>query len=691
MIGTLLREQLRAQRAALVWMTVLIAGAAGFATYAWTANLTDEALAQQAAVLQGHGDFADTAAVVEDHSNDLIASDWGTPMTRDEIADFVAQANAEGAGVVSHVTAWNLRIVPDVTVETDIWSGYTSVRAFAGEVPWDEALTSGTPPSVGEIAIPADVAERWDVGIGDSVEVGYSTWDTTDEPQDVSAGTRTVSAIVEDAVAWSGDWSRNSTSALAPDDPAFALSFGAQPEYERESYSFPQVEFTWETSTVTTEAWFPVPSPRWSPGDSQAGPAIMLAAVLALGTVVAAVAVGRSQAQRRARWTATARALGASRSSIAVATLGEGAVVGLTGGLAGLGVGLGVASVNLDRVLSSHTAPPDVSLIVPLAALVTALVGGLALGLVVTAIPAALAARVSPASALKDAAAVDEAELTRHVRVWPVVAFTVTAYIAAIVLMALDDGRGSWWPGLCGVAAAVAGFACMIEASRRTAVTLGNWLSRRRAPAAVRAGLDLLAHPRQAASLLLVQLLTTGVLVTITATMSEPGSADFGWSAYATSDVTWSTLVDVAGWWLVAAPVSWRTALAVMVAVQVLAGAIIAGSRGLASGEEATTRALGIDARDARRAEFLRTALPQCLGVVAGAVMAFSTTLPIVLIRTSQEDWPLFPDPSTSALYAALLVGLGLVVIAAGAALAWAVRAAGERTRRRPATAQQSR
>ncbi|GMA35393.1 hypothetical protein [Demequina litorisediminis] len=104
MIGTLLREQLRAQRGALVWMTVLIAGAAGFAAYAWTANLTDEALAQQAAVLQGHGDFAGTAAVVEDHSNDLIASDWGTPMTRDEIADFVAQANAEGARLVGFRT-----------------------------------------------------------------------------------------------------------------------------------------------------------------------------------------------------------------------------------------------------------------------------------------------------------------------------------------------------------------------------------------------------------------------------------------------------------------------------------------------------------------------------------------------------------------------------------------------------------
>ncbi|GMA35394.1 FtsX-like permease family protein [Demequina litorisediminis] len=582
-----------------------------------------------------------------------------------------------------------MRIAP--LVDTDQAYGVADVRTYAGAVPWDVGLSEGAAPGDGEIAIPSTVASAWGVGIGDLVEVGYSVWHDDDTYEEVGAGTREISGLVVDAVGWNEEWARDATTALATDDPVLAASVAAQTVYGWEGYSFPQVEFTWETSTVTTEAWFPFPHPRWSLGDSQAGPAIMLAAVLALGTVVAAVAVGRSQAERRARWTATARALGASRSSIAVATLGEGAVVGLTGGLAGLGVGLGVASVNLDRVLSSHTAPPDVSLIVPPATLITALVGGLALGLVVTAIPAALAARVSPASALKDAAAVDEAELTRHVRVWPVVAFTVTAYSAAIVLMALDDGRGSWWPGLCGAAAAVAGFACMIEASRRTAAALGRWLSRRGAPSAVRAGLDLLAHPRQAASLLLVQLLTTGVLVAITATMSGPGSADFGWSAYATSDVTWSTLVDVAGWWLVAAPVSWRTALAVMVALQVLAGAIIAGSRGLASGEEATTRALGIDARDAQRAEFLRTALPQCLGVVAGAVMAFSATLPIVLIRTSQEDWPLFPDPSTSALYTVLLVGLGLVVIAAGAALAWAVRAAGERTHRRPAPAQQSR
>ena len=86
MIGTLLREQLRAQRGALLWMAALIAGAAAFTTYSWTANATDDALARQAAVLSGTGDYGGQAAVVDDHSDDAVAADWGTPMTRDEIA-----------------------------------------------------------------------------------------------------------------------------------------------------------------------------------------------------------------------------------------------------------------------------------------------------------------------------------------------------------------------------------------------------------------------------------------------------------------------------------------------------------------------------------------------------------------------------------------------------------------------------
>ncbi|MFV0287003.1 MAG: hypothetical protein ACK5IM_11595, partial [Demequina sp.] len=190
MIGTLLRDQLRAQRAALVWMTALIAGAAGFATYAWTANLTDDALAQQAAVLSGTGEFWNQAAVVKDHSNDLAASDWGTPMTRDEVEQFVAQANAEGARLVASERADYVRVTP--LVDADLAFGVADVRTFAGVVPWDDGLAEGAAPGDGEIAIPSTVATAWGVGIGDIVEVGYSVWSDDETYEEISAGTRTI-------------------------------------------------------------------------------------------------------------------------------------------------------------------------------------------------------------------------------------------------------------------------------------------------------------------------------------------------------------------------------------------------------------------------------------------------------------------------------------------------------------------
>ncbi|MFV0285154.1 MAG: FtsX-like permease family protein [Demequina sp.] len=697
MIGTLLREQLRAQRAALVWMTALIAGAAGFATYSWTANLTDDALAQQAAVLSGTGEFWNQAAVVEDHSNDLAASDWGTPMTRDEVDAFIAQAHAEGAGLVAAEYAGNAWVIPVAGAEQTY--GLANVQVYGGEVPWDDGLAEGSAPGDGEIAIPSTVASAWGVGIGDLVEVGYSVWHDDDTYEEVSAGTRTISGLVVDAVGWNEEWAGDAPTALATDDPVLAASVAAQPVYEWEGYSFPQVEFTWEVQTATTIATFPHFGTRGPGGSPQAGSATLLAAVLALGTVVAAVAVGRTQAQRRARWTATARALGASRTSIAASTLAEGAIVGLTGGAVGLGAGLAAASWHLRGVLRAVTAPPDVTLAVPAAAFVTALVGGLTLGLIITAIPATLAARVSPASALKDVAAVDEAELTRRVRVWPI---AVTALLGYLGMLAAAqrywDPVGYWWfLGACAVTA-VCGFALVVEASRRAAAWLGRSLSRRRSPAAVRAGLDLLAHPRQAAALILVQFLAVASLVTVSSVdqMTDPfaGSAEFGWSAYTTSEPSLLTaFTGLWAGWAITAGFSFPVTVGVLLAAQALCATIVAGSRGLASPEERATRALGLDGRAARWGEVLRHAVPQALGAVAGGLIAYLVAVPFAAASApSMYSLPgdiTWATIANAAVVAALFMVFAVVVIAAGAALAWAVRAAGERTRRRPATAQQ--
>ncbi|WP_084128646.1 FtsX-like permease family protein [Demequina sp. NBRC 110055] len=680
MIGVLLREQLRAQRAALAWMTMLIAAAAGFATYSWTANLTDDALAAQGAILQGRGELWDQSAVVEDHSNDELASGWGTPMTRDEIDAFVAQANAEGAGLVATETVYDAWTAP----EGDADAGWGALaQAFSGDVLWHEGLAEGDAPGAGEVAIPANVAAAWGVGIGDRVEVGYDAASDTGDYHAVGAGTRVVSGIVVDRVNWGTDWVGETPTAFSPGDPLLAASFEASPDYAWEGGKFAQMEFAWERDTPATIAAFPDHGWTWATGGPQASGATVLAAVLAVGTVIAAVAVGRSQAQRRARWTATARALGASRSSIAAATLAEGSLVGLIGGTLGLGAGLAVAQAHLQGVLDAAAAPPDVTLAVPATTYLTAVGGGIVLGLVITAIPAALAARVTPASALKDVAAVDEAELTRRVRVWPVAVITAVGYIGMGVSAAFYQRSGDGWLLVFGGITLVSGFALLVEGSRRWAGWLGGWLSRRSSPAAVRAGLDLLAHPRQAAALTLLQCVTLGVIVAMstisTLTDTSPGSGSFGWFAYAPNGESFPLRWDVISIWMVQSAVSWRLSLGVLIALQALAGAIIAGSRGLAAVEEGAARALGLNARAARWAEVLRFTLPQAVGAAAGATLALAAAVPFVWVGAQEMYYTghgvTLVDVADAALLAALVATLAWAVIAAGAAVAWAVRA----------------
>ncbi|WP_084079332.1 ABC transporter permease [Demequina sp. NBRC 110057] len=695
MIGTLLREQLRGQRAALVWMTMLIAAAAGFATYSWTANLTDDALAQQARVLSGTGEYWSQAAVVDDHSNDALASDWGTPMTRDEVDAFIADANAEGAGLVASEYAGNAWVSPVAGAEHTY--GLTNVQVYGGEVPWDDGLAEGSAPGAREIAIPASVAAAWGVGIGDLVAVGYTSGADGDSAEEVSAGTREVSGLVTDAVHWSEESVGETPAALSPGDPVVEAAFEAAPIYDWEGAKFAQVEFTWKEQTPATAAAFPTPSSRGQGGSTQASSATVLAAVLALGTVIAAVAVGRSQAQRRARWTATARALGAPRSAIAAATLAEGVLVGLVGGAVGLATGLTFAHRQLRHSLSAVTAPPDVSPAIPAATVLTAIGGGIALGLLVTAIPAALAARVTPASALKDVAAVDEAELSRRVRVWPV---TVTALLGYLGMLAAAqrywDPVGYWWfLGACAVTA-VCGFALVVEASRRAAAWLGRSLSRRRAPAAVRAGLDLLAHPRQAAALMLVQFLAVASLVTVSSVdqMTDPfaGSAEFGWSAYTTSAPSaWTAFTGLWPGWAITVSVGFPVTVGVLLAAQALCATVVAGSRGLAASEEHATRALGLDGSAARWGEMLRHAVPQALGAVAGGLIAYLVAVPFAAASaTNMYSLPgdiTWAAIANAAVVAALFVVFALTVIGIGAAVTWTVAVASERTHRPPAPA----
>lgn len=151
-------------------------------------------------------------------------------------------------------------------------------------------------------------------------------------------------------------------------------------------------------------------------------------------------------AAQRSRESALLRALGASRGQILRAVLGEAAVLGLIGSVAGLAAGYGLAAGLKDAFASVGFDLPISGVVFTVGNAALGLAVGLAVTVIAALTPAIRASRTAPVEALRESA-VDTAGASR-IRQWTGAALTV-AGVAGVAAAALDH-RSATVVGLAG-------------------------------------------------------------------------------------------------------------------------------------------------------------------------------------------------------------------------------------------------
>ncbi|WP_084038915.1 FtsX-like permease family protein [Demequina sp. NBRC 110053] len=600
MTWTLLREQVRSQRSYAVWTVLLIAAAVALASYAWTVDRTYDAQAH--AYADAAGEAREVSAQVALYPPDGSAApdiaEYGVPMTEAGLDTLLAEANAEGAGAVASLQGMLLAIEPDAQGS---WADPAAVQW--GDVRWDDAIAQGRPPGPGEIALEASSASALGVDLGDAVTIQLES----EQPSQAAVvESRTLVGLAYDSAMWpAGHWPVGRAYLPAEDASAAVAAMDASlVGWDGVRLGYTTVAVSWDVTTPVLAQAFPE---TWTFGGYWSEPLgivapVGLAIAVALGVVATAFAVGRARAASRVQWTATARALGATRGRIAAATVAEGLLLGLVGAALGLACALGVAALQYSQYRQSVEAPLPVPLTTSAGMNWLALGGGLALGLISAAIPALLATRVSPSAALKALPAVDEATVSRRVSAAPVTIAFALLYVAFLAAAAGATQEEAPWSILLCVGALVTFVPVLVESARRLAGLLGASLSRRRHPALVQAGTAIAAHPRQAAILATVQAVTMTALVGVTSTVT----ITFGSATYS----------------------PWTLTAAALGATQALCAGAWSATRRLTAGDDATAAALGLDARALGLAHAVRYGAPQVAGAMLGALAGLIVVLP---------------------------------------------------------------
>jgi putative ABC transport system permease protein len=342
-------------------------------------------------------------------------------------------------------------------------------RVYTGTVPVasDPRLEAQTvvqgrfPSAAGEIALPAPLAERLDVGLGEQVSAQRGSWVPTQEaaaaPADAPAGLDGV---------WVERPERLEVVGLT-DDPAgaFAQSGGAavlsRPDAVRWSTEdFGGGEPTLDAAVVAVAAGTDVATVREAVADAApdtvvrtkdeqarvmtaeltGGSDVFTTIVLgfaAVALLVAALVISNTfqvMIAQRTRTLALLRCVGADRRQLRRSVLVEAGLLGLASSLAGLALGVGVGQValwGLGRTALDVPLPSAVS-ITPAVVLVPLLAGTLVTVLASLA-PARAATRVAPLAALRPA---DAPALTQR-RNRPRLVLAVLLTVAGAALLGL--------------------------------------------------------------------------------------------------------------------------------------------------------------------------------------------------------------------------------------------------------------
>lgn len=646
MIWSLAREQLRSQRRYIAWAAVVVVLAVAIASYgALIAAELDKAEQETNRALVW--DTEHTAFVALSMDPDAQGGVG--------IEDFIAAVTAaqdDGVRSSAHVTFLTMEVGRDTS------SSYLGAPVAAwGDIDWDAIMTQGTPPAAGEVALSEAYASVLGLQVGDSTHI----YDHNGTQLNVTA---TVSGLTRSPVGAAGLWLGGLYDAwISPEDLAVYANAAAAVQDDRAASFLPMDGMiTWdggnsELSAVAgaadTNTWISASgmnaSEQW---------VWLSTGVLVLGAVAMAFAFGRAQAQSRTQWVATARALGATRSHVVLATVAEAAL------LAGIGVAVGYLLGNVGataHLMHVHAHVPAAGIASAASfswlAAAIALTLGVVVSLVIAGVPAFWAARVSPAAALKPENDITTAEVGRSVKFWPVTILWIVAGTGAAVLAPRTQTE-------------VAGAVCMLlflalspvvanEALRWALPRWGTWLSRRPEKVALVAGDAIGARPRQFSVPALLFALGTGTILAM-ASIGALQSATEGWALNSDySDqvaLTWPA-------WIV------PTTAIVLGCLALLATVISVATTTVTAHEMTTREALGISSNQARGATGLAHGIALVIGVVTGAIFAAivaAANASHVLATVTEEsgmDWELACTLISSFYLIVMGIAVGLAVL----------------------------
>ncbi|WP_225753622.1 ABC transporter permease [Actinotalea sp. Marseille-Q4924] len=356
---------------------------------------------------------------------DLVVSAEGEQLSEDDVARLAEITGVEALD--GRAPLW----VQLSSAAADVYPEAT-VRASHPRLEVQELVEGDLPDAPGGVALPAPLAERLQVGVGDTVTLAREVWTPTNAPAapddggtaDGDAGSWTtftqeiaVTGLTEDPT---GGFTGSSGAVVVhPEDARGWLAeeadaVGQEPGYRS---AVVVVEAGSDPTAVATDLADAAPGVVVRTKQEQAaltvneltgGEDALTAVVLAFAAVallVAALVIANTfqvLVAQRTRTLALLRCVGADRGQVRRSVLVEAAILGLTASVVGVLVGLGLTQVTLSVVGAAglDVPLPDVITVTPAAVLVPVLVGT-AVTLAAALAPARAATRVAPLAALR--------------------------------------------------------------------------------------------------------------------------------------------------------------------------------------------------------------------------------------------------------------------------------------------------
>ena len=533
-------------------------------------------------------------------------------------------------------------------------------------------LASGAwPAQRGEVALSPKMARQLDASIGDSVTLYTFDWGNDGIGRSVPHPLTLVGITTAPTLTGYDLWMPSAyVSWDEVTQPGGALSTSVIVDEDGTQQRASFIDVHWDGFNAGLEPY----SRPWEPfGESSFNLPMATVAwfgaagALFVAMIVMAFAVGRNQAASRTQWVATARVMGARRSAVAAAALVESLILAAVALVAGTALGVGIAQAQLALARAQAIEPFGPSAVTLHWAIAPVVVSvTLVMAVVIAAVPAFWAARVSPTAALKPVSDVTEAEVSR--RIHPL--WLVAPMILGVAMVALGSpvtsSPGSLLRTVGWITVTVIGFVLVVEWLRALIPSAGRALGHTRRAPLMAAGDALVTRPRQGVAPALLMTVGTALTTLFGSSMAVREFENWG----RVTDGTFAALTGqqyayVRGVLLNGTVIA--TLVVAAIALQLVVAAIAVSTRTATAGDTKALRALGMSGRVEAIAAWWQLWMPQAIGagvgLLVGAVAAAASASSTASYHAGSH-WPFVAASTGIGTAYGFVVTLGVLALA---------------------------